>query len=182
MTIANVRLCLLGPLVFGILACSGGGVSEPPGACLVVRRVDQCCSIPFAASVREVERDPCLQHWERSPNVTECPAAQRCSLMTCPETFQGGTWTRVAEVSGTTCRFAHECTTDADCALASDRYQCCSCPQSVPTKLVVEDACYGDGETCDSCTDVFPCDACPSASTAHCSEDSNGLRKCFASE
>lgn len=187
MTMAIMRLSVFSPIALGLLACSGNGDQDPPGECLVVRRVDQCCSIPIAASARDIEREPCLQHWDRPPDVSKCPGAQRCNLMTCPETFQGGSWSRVAAANGNACRFTHECTTDADCGFAADRYQCCSCPAYLPAQLIAKDACYAPADqasagACDSCSAVFPCDACPDVTAASCSEDSSGLRKCITAD
>jgi hypothetical protein len=171
---------------FTVLAGSLSSCSQTddPGGCVVAQHVDQCCSMPIAASSRDLDRDPCLQRWGRTPDVNRCPGAQACNLRTCPEMFVLGNWTRSAVRSGSTCSFSHECTTDADCAFASNKSRCCACPEWVPRQLLVNDACYvsagqSASSACDACSDVLPCDACPATASGRCADDGTGWRKCL---
>jgi hypothetical protein len=162
-------------------ACSSS--DEDTGGCYVARKVNECCSLPIPASQRDLDRDPCLQRWDRAPDIARCPAAQTCNLRTCPDNFVLGTWTRVVAKNGAACAFQHECSTDADCTAARNAARCCSCAEWVPRQLLANDACYvGNGQTasaaCDACRDTLPCDACPTAPTGTCRDDA-GWKKCL---
>lgn len=156
---------------------------DDPGGCVVARRVDQCCSIPIAATERELEQQPCLQRWDRAADVAACPAAQQCNLRVCPDTFALGPWTRIAERSGSGCVFKHECNSAADCTFASNRSGCCACPEWVPQQLLTQDPCYvssgqNPGAACDVCVDALPCDACAASAAGQCA-DGAGWKKCL---
>jgi hypothetical protein len=171
---------------FAVLLWSCSRGDDDIGECFVARRVDQCCSIPVAASQRDLDSQPCLQHWDRTPVVAACPAAEQCNLRTCPDSFVSGSWTRVAERSGSSCSFRHECDTDADCTLATNEYQCCSCPSWVPRRVLERDSCYVSAgqivsPSCEACTYEPDCNPCPSASPGRCADDGTGWRKCLAS-
>jgi len=168
----------------GLVALACSKADDDPGGCIVARRVDECCSIPIAATERALEQQPCLQRWDRAPDVAACPAAQQCNLRTCPDTFVLGPWTRVAERSGSSCVFKHECSTVADCTFASNRSKCCACPEWAPRQLLGKDPCYvEDGRSparsCDLCVDTLPCDACAARTAGRCADDGTGWKKCL---
>jgi hypothetical protein len=170
-------------VALGGLVSSSCSKSDDLGGCVVARRVDQCCSMPIAATERDLDGDPCLQRWDRTPDADACPGAQHCNLQICPEAFVLGTWTRVAERSGSSCVFKHECSTAADCTLASDRSKCCACPEWVPRQLLTDDACYvpeGQNPTaaCNACVNALGCDTCAATTAGSCTE-SAGWRKCL---
>jgi hypothetical protein len=160
----------------GGAAGSFSGLPAPKTDCVVAVHADQCCSQPVAASAAVLSADPCLVPYglARVPSVlTGCPAAARCSSLNC--TFPSPT-TRIAALDPSSpgaCRFADECATPTDCAVAAVLTGCCACPEVVPQKLALANPCLSppgppSGLACHGTCGPISCGACPSLSQPMC--------------
>ena len=166
----------------GTLGCGEDEAST--ASCVVARQVDACCSEPVALPLSRLESDPCMQLVSRFAEVSECPAASDCVLVACPEPTPTPPLSRVAAPGGNgSCNYADECTTDADCVVATNRDECCACPVVVPRGLIAVDPCWVPSGSavpaaCDACesTDCQACSAAPPA--ARCVDGGSGFRTC----
>jgi|GEM_PF-3552832 hypothetical protein len=131
--------------------------------CAVAIRVDDCCTRPQAASRTEIEADACLLEviGDRPVGIPDACAAKwpaicatvRCTFSPAPSSL--------ATFDGQKCVFADECQSDADCTMAADYAQCCSCDEAQPIALVENAPCLASSE--------FPSiEGCKSACVGDC--------------
>jgi hypothetical protein len=162
----------------------------PPAhpTCVVAIRVDNCCTTAMPAFAHMVDTDPCLVLWPPPfPIPAQCEAKwpKKCELIDCAMSAPPS---RLAEpVPGGGCKFKDECATDADCGLARDVRQCCSCTAVFPRELINSQACIHDalinmppppGCNAGGCPDL-KCKTCAGdAPIPSCDNTSNGFNRC----
>jgi hypothetical protein len=165
---------------------TAGSLPVPKTDCVVAVHADQCCTPAVAASAASMSADPCLVPYglQVLPAViAACPEAGLCHMRDC--VFPSPP-SRIAEPDPNNpgnCRIADECTTVADCTIATDIRFCCACPEAVPQKLGLANPCIVPpgppvGFVCQNCVGVM-CEPCPSSWAEICTGAGGaGYRTC----
>lgn len=120
--------------------------------CVVAKRIDECCFSWHAVDLEEAIADPCLVGLGEpvtEQEAADCfPTTPNCALVDCFEPLNPPS--RVVMRGDGACMFTDECMTPADCVLARDDTQCCSCLESTPKSLVESAECIvAEGEGTD---------------------------------
>jgi len=153
----------------GQLTCTERGCA--PDLCLVARRLDRCCPVYEAVRQSALADDPCLVADPGPPLdatlAQDCYARSpdSCAGVACNEAAPPS---RLSEPDGTGgCRFTDECQSAADCVIAIDSRQCCTCGASMPKALLEHDVCFAvegstppPGADCPGCSLPVLCGMC----------------------
>lgn len=170
----------------GMLACTRIACPSAP-ACVVARRLDECCGQWQAVTLLETQSDPCLVAYPGTGvpvQTQEQCTAQKPATCTPEPCVIDTPLSRVAQpIEGMEgqCESADECSTNAECVLATDaKGSCCACPESVPIAFVTPPGCYQPagglqairiapgGPACGPCVSVGICGACAEPTPAVC--------------
>ena len=138
-----------GPVSDGAAADAGPPTADgapPQTGCMIAIRTDHCCTAPGPASAQQVNKDPCLVPYPAT-NATISAACKakwpkECELIDCGHARPASRL--VKDVPGGGCAWQSECDSDADCTVALDARQCCTCGAAYPKSLVATEACLHD--------------------------------------
>jgi hypothetical protein len=162
------------------------GTWQPSRPCIMAVDATNCCGKLVAARSEDVASDPCLLPYPRiqGDDAIPCPRLPDCTGVSCGEPD----WpiTRVAAPSDAgKCEPVLECTYAADCVLAQDARDCCSCWDGFPRSLTAGSPCLrlSAAQTSLQCADCSAMDCGPcqpiTELSARCAYDGQS-RRCLA--
>ncbi len=142
-----------------------------------------CCTSAVPVSSSEVVTDPCLRPFPRVAAASEevCPDPASCDMLCGPEPYPVPRL--AAPGANDECEVVDECTTDADCRVATSYLDCCGCPHAFPAEMVASEPCIAKSPPdpdagCADCS-ATNCAACPGdALVAACEPNDAGVRVC----
>ena len=133
--------------------------------CILATRLEGCCRVFVAASVSEIQADPCL---DRPDDITVeiprdgCGEVDSCENLDCDHSPPPS---RLIDKTDGGCVFVSECGSAEDCTLATGwTGGCCACPQAYPPSLLGDQQCLlptgvRPPRDCVECRDIL-CERC----------------------